>query len=170
MTTSRLRVGIGYDTHRLVPGRPLILGGVTVPSDKGLSGHSDADVLCHAVADALLGAASLGTIGGLFPNDDPALKNISSIELLKRVNILLRAKFCEIVNVDSTVNLERPRIAPFIDRMRGEIGAALGIDVDRVSVKATTGEGMGFVGIGEGAAAWAVALVETGVSPASESR
>jgi 2-C-methyl-D-erythritol 2,4-cyclodiphosphate synthase len=155
-----MRVGIGYDVHRFEKGRKLVIGGIEVPSEKGLSGHSDADVLSHAVADALLGAAGLGNIGTRFPNDDPSLKNISSLELLKRVNALLQKEQWAVVNVDSTVSLESPRISPFILRMRAGIAEALGIHEECISVKATTGEGLGFIGSGEGAAAHAVALIE----------
>src|SRR6185503_19321357 len=141
-----MRVGIGYDVHRLVEGRKLIIGGVEVPFQKGLSGHSDADVLCHAIADALLGAAALGDLGTHFPNDDPELKDVSSIALLNRVNALLTKNNWSVVNVDSTVNIERPKLSPFIPGMRANIAGALSIDQSAVSVKATTGEGLGFVG------------------------
>lgn len=153
------RIGIGYDVHPLVEGRPLVIGGVRVPSAVGLDGHSDADVLCHSVAEALLGAAALGNIGTNFPNSDPTLKNISSLELLKRVKFLLEGKFWTIVNVDSTVTIERPRLSPHFEEMRERISSALGVTPDSVSVKATTGEGLGFVGKGEGASAYAVALI-----------
>lgn len=154
-----MRVGIGYDVHALVEGRPLIIGGVEIPFGKGLSGHSDADLLSHAIADALLGAAALGNIGEQFPNDDPELANISSLTLLKRVNVLLHKNNWEIVNVDSTVNIERPKLLPHIRSMREKLSAALDLTPDLVSVKATTGEGLGFVGSGEGASAMAVALI-----------
>ena len=157
-----MRVGFGYDVHRLTPGRRLVIGGVEVPSSVGLEGHSDADVLCHAVTDAILGAVAMGNIGTHFPNDDPSLKNISSIELLKRANSLLVKGGWVVVNVDSTVNLERPRLAPHIQPMRLNIAAALEISPDNVSVKATSGEGLGFVGTGGGAAAYAVALIRSG--------
>ncbi|HLF13835.1 MAG TPA: 2-C-methyl-D-erythritol 2,4-cyclodiphosphate synthase [Bacteroidota bacterium] len=156
-----MRVGIGYDVHPLVEGRKLIIGGVEIPFGKGLSGHSDADVLSHAIGDALLGAAALGNIGTHFPNDDPALKNISSLSLLKLVNDLLHKHQWQIVNIDSTVNLENPKIAPHIDLMRKNLAGALGVATDRVSVKATTGEGLGFIGRGDGAAAYAVALLQS---------
>ncbi len=156
-----MRVGIGYDVHRLIEGRKLIIGGVEIPFGKGLSGHSDADVLSHAIADALLGAAALGNIGVHFPNDDPALKNISSLALLKRVNDLLYKNKWQIVNIDSTVSIERPKIASQIDLMRKNLADTLGVSPDRVSVKATTGEGLGFIGGGDGAAAYAVALLKS---------
>ena len=156
-----IRVGLGYDVHRLKAGRKLIIGGVEIPFHAGPDGHSDADVLCHAVTDALLGAAALGNIGTHFPNDDPGLKNISSIELLKRSNSLLQKKQWTIVNVDSTVNIEAPRLAPFIGMMRERLASALEIPPDSVSVKATSGEGMGFVGTGDGVAAYAVVLIQS---------
>ena len=155
----RIRFGMGYDVHRLADGRRLILGGVEVPFRKGLLGHSDADVLCHALADALLGAAALGDIGQHFPNTDPRYKDAVSLRLLEEVATLLRSHRFAITNVDSTVLLEEPKLAPYIPRMRENIAACLGIPVDRVSVKATTGERLGFVGSGEGAAAYAVASV-----------
>ena len=154
---------MGYDVHRLSPGRKLILGGVEVPSESGLDGHSDADVLCHAVTDAILGAAALGNIGTHFPNTDPSLKNISSIELLKRANSIVQNEGWRIMNVDSTISIEHPKLAPYIPAMREAIARALGVGADSVSVKATSGEGIGFVGTGEGAAAWAVALLSKGV-------
>ena len=163
MSRASMRVGMGYDVHRLSPGRKLIIGGVEVPSESGLDGHSDADVLCHAVTDAILGAAALGNIGTHFPNTDPSLKNISSIELLKRANSIVQKEGWRIVNVDSTINIERPKLAPYIPAMREAIARALGVGADSVSVKATSGEGIGFVGTGEGAAAWAVALLSKGV-------
>jgi len=159
-----MRVGFGYDVHRMTGGRPLILGGVEIPHPMGLEGHSDADVLCHAVADALLGAAALGNIGTRFPDNDPAYKNISSLLLLSHVKSLLSKAGYRIVNVDSTVNLERPKVAPHIPLMREKIAASLAVGVDRVSVKATTGEGMGFVGRGDGAVAYAIALIGQGES------
>jgi 2-C-methyl-D-erythritol 2,4-cyclodiphosphate synthase len=160
-----MRIGIGYDVHRFVEGRKLIIGGVEIPFGKGLEGHSDADLLCHAIADALLGAAALGNIGTIFPNDDPTFKNISSIKLLKSVNALLRKEKWSIVNVDSTINIERPKVSPHSDRIRRNLSEALGIPVESISVKATTGEGLGFIGGGEGAAAYAVALIaKTGES------
>ncbi len=155
-----MRVGIGYDVHPLVVGRPLILGGTTIPYPKGLAGHSDADVLGHAIADALLGAAALGNIGTQFPNSDPTLKNISSLLLLERVKLLLVKHKWGIINIDSTINLEAPKLSPYIDLMRDNLARSLGLRPDQVSVKATTGEGIGFIGRGDGAAAYAVALLE----------
>ena len=156
---SDLRTGQGYDVHRLVAGRPLILGGVTVPFDRGLQGHSDADVLSHAVADAVLGAMGQGDIGGHFPDADPAYSGISSLILLERVSGLARDAGAQIMNVDATVIAQRPKLAPHISDMRAKMAAALGIAADRMSVKATTTEGLGFVGTEEGMAAQAVALV-----------
>jgi 2-C-methyl-D-erythritol 2,4-cyclodiphosphate synthase len=153
------RVGYGYDVHRLVEGRPLVLGGVEIPSDRGLDGHSDADVLLHAVMDALLGAAALGDIGVHFPPTDPRYRGASSLDLLRTVRELLAARGCTVVNVDAMLLLERPKIGPYREAMRAAIAAALRVDVSRVSVKATTGEGLGFVGGGEGAAAHAVATL-----------
>jgi 2-C-methyl-D-erythritol 2,4-cyclodiphosphate synthase len=153
------RVGFGYDAHRLVAGRKLILGGVEIPSPVGLEGHSDADVLLHAVCDALLGAAALGDIGRHFPNTDPRYKGISSLLLLDHVGDLLHKHRCTIVNIDATVILEQPKVSPHIELMRQAIAGSLRITPQQVSIKATTNEGMGFVGRGEGAAAHAVALV-----------
>jgi len=155
-----MRVGIGYDVHSLVEGRPLVLGGVVVPFGRGLSGHSDADVLTHAIIDALLGAAALKDIGTHFPDTDPQYKGISSITLLNRVGDMLRNRGFKIENIDATVICEQPRLAGHIDEMRHNIGAALGIDTEHVSVKATTGAGLGFLGEGMGIATHAVALVE----------
>ena len=155
-----MRIGHGYDIHRLVVGRPLVLGGVVVPSDLGLAGHSDADVLTHAVIDALLGAAALGDIGAHFPDTDEAWRGADSLDLLRTVVERLGAAGFRVSNVDATVVLERPKLRDHIDTMRAGLAAAMSVDVGRVSVKATTGEGMGFVGTGEGAAAHAVALVE----------
>lgn len=157
---TNLRIGHGYDVHRLTEGRALILGGVTIPYEKGLLGHSDADVLTHAVMDALLGAAALGDIGKLFPDSDAAYKGISSIELLKRVKARLSEAGFEAVNLDATILAQAPKLAPYRDEMRGNIACALDIPVSRVSVKATTEEGLGFTGSGEGIAAHAVALLE----------
>ena len=154
-----MRIGHGYDVHRLVSGRPLILGGVSVPSDLGLDGHSDADVLTHAVVDALLGAAALGDIGAHFPDTDAEWKGADSIGLLQTVVARLAAAGHAVGNVDATVVLQRPKLRPHVDAMRARLAEAMGVDVGRVSVKATTGEGMGFVGTGEGAAAHAVALI-----------
>ena len=157
---TNLRIGHGYDVHRLSEGRALILGGVEIPYEKGLLGHSDADVLTHAVMDALLGAAALGDIGKLFPDSDAAYNGISSIELLKRVKERLTEAGFETVNLDATILAQAPKLAPYRDEMRGNIACALGIPVSRVSVKATTEEGLGFTGSGEGIAAHAVALLE----------
>lgn len=155
-----MRIGHGYDVHRLVEGRKLILGGVDVPFERGLLGHSDADVLAHAVMDALLGAAALGDIGKLFPDSDPAYEGADSLALLRRVSELLGENGYRIGNVDATVLAQRPRLAPHIPLMRERLAAAMGVDPGRVSVKATTEEGLGFTGAGEGIAAHAVALIE----------
>ena len=157
---TNLRVGHGYDVHRLTTGRALILGGVTVPYDRGLDGHSDADVLVHAVMDALLGAAAAGDIGKLFPDSDEAFRGISSMELLRRVKLHLAEKSYKIVNVDATIVAQAPKLAPYREDMRQNIADALGIDVVQVSVKATTEERLGFTGSGEGIAAHAVVLIE----------
>ena len=157
---TKLRVGHGYDVHRLVEGRALILGGVTVPFDRGLLGHSDADVLTHAVMDALLGAAALGDIGQLFPDTDAAYAGADSIALLERVTALLREHGWQVGNVDATVVAQAPKLAPYIPEMRRRLAEAMGLDVDCVSVKATTEERLGFTGSGEGMAAHAVALIE----------
>lgn len=157
---TKLRVGHGYDVHRLVEGRALILGGVTVPFDRGLLGHSDADVLTHAVMDALLGAAALGDIGKLFPDSDAAYAGADSIALLRRVTALLREHGWQVGNVDATVVAQAPKLAPYIPDMRRRLAEAMGLDVDCVSVKATTEERLGFTGSGEGMAAHAVALIE----------
>lgn len=156
---SNLRVGHGYDVHRLVAGRPLILGGVAVPFDRGLQGHSDADVLSHAVADAVLGAMSLGDIGTHFPDADPAYSGVSSLILLDRVSKLASDAGGGIVNVDATVIAQRPKLAPYISDMQGKMAGALGIATELLSVKATTTEGLGFAGTEQGIAAQAVALV-----------
>ncbi len=153
------RVGIGYDVHQLIEGRPLILGGITIPHSLGLAGHSDADVLLHAISDALLGAAALGDIGVHFPDSDDKWKGANSRELLRSVNMLLSRDGYHVVNVDATVALERPKIRTYIDRMRQVISEDLGIQVSQVSVKATTSEGLGMVGHEEGVAAWAVGLL-----------
>lgn len=156
-----IRCGTGYDAHRLAPGRKLILGGVEIPHDRGLEGHSDADVLCHAIADALLGAIAESDIGHHFPNTDESIRGISSIEILKKVNALLEQKHARAVNVDATLIAEAPKIAPHIAGMREKIAAALQLDVSRVGIKATTNEGLGAVGRGEGIVAMAVATIET---------
>lgn len=154
-----MRIGQGYDVHRLVQDHPLILGGVEVPYEKGLLGHSDADVLIHAVMDALLGAAALGDIGQHFPDTDPAYKGISSVELLKKVGELLDEKGFVIENIDSTIIAQRPKLASYRPQMAANIADALHLDVSRVSVKATTEEGLGFTGNGEGISAQAIALL-----------
>ena len=154
------RIGQGYDVHRLVEGRKLILGGVDIPYEKGLLGHSDADVLTHAVMDALLGALALGDIGKHFPDNDPAYAGADSIGLLRHVGRLLREKGWHPVNIDATVAAQRPKLAPHILSMRENIAAALEIDLDCVSVKATTEEGLGITGKGEGMTATAITLIE----------
>ena len=156
---NRMRVGYGYDVHRLVEGRRLILGGVDIPFEKGLLGHSDADVLAHAIADALLGAAALGDIGHLFPDSDPRFAGADSLKLLSEVCALLREHGFEIGNIDGTVIAQRPKLAPHILQMRENLAAACGISVGQVSVKATTEEGLGFTGTGEGIAASAVCCI-----------
>jgi len=155
-----LRVGHGYDVHRLAEGRKLVLGGVEIPWEKGLLGHSDADVLVHAVMDALAGAARLGDIGKLFPDTDPAYAGISSLALLREVSRLLKEKGFAVVNIDATLLAQAPKVAPYKARMAENIAAALGLETERVNVKATTEEGLGFTGDGSGMAAHAVALVE----------
>jgi 2-C-methyl-D-erythritol 2,4-cyclodiphosphate synthase len=156
-----VRTGIGYDVHRLEPGRRLVLGGVELASDVGLAGHSDADVLTHAVMDALLGAAGLGDIGMLFPDSDPDWTDADSIALLRDVAGRVAAQGYGVVSVDATLVLERPRIGDRRDEMRARLADALGVELADVNVKATTGEGIGFVGRGEGAAAIAVATLES---------
>ncbi len=160
-----MRVGFGYDSHRLAVGRRLVLGGKEIPYEKGLLGHSDADVLVHAVCDAILGAAGLGDIGRQFPDTDPAYRDISSLVLLGRVRALASAAGFRIRNVDSTIVLERPKLAPYLPEMAGNVAAVLGLAATRVSVKAKTNEGMGLVGAGEGAAAFAVVCAEEGNAP-----
>jgi 2-C-methyl-D-erythritol 2,4-cyclodiphosphate synthase len=154
-----LRIGFGFDTHRLVSDRKLMVGGVEVPFDKGFEGHSDADVLLHAVCDALLGAAALGDIGRHFPNTDPRYRGIASILLLKHVAELLSQHRYAAVNIDATVALDEPKIAPYVEQMCENISSLLNIPMQNVSVKATTQEGLSFVGKGEGGAAYAVALI-----------
>ena len=151
-----MRIGQGYDVHKLVQGRDLILGGVNIPYEKGLLGHSDADVLVHAVMDALLGAAALGDIGQHFPDTDPAYKGISSIELLKKVGELLDGKGYVVENIDATIIAQRPKRAQFRPQMAANLADALHLDVSRVSVKATTEEGLGFTGTGEGISSQAI--------------
>lgn len=153
------RVGQGVDAHAFAEGRKLILGGVEIEHDRGLSGHSDADVLSHAITDAILGAAALGDIGHHFPDDDPTYKNADSIELLSKANRILAGAGWQVLNVDATIVAQAPRMAPHTEAMRERIAHALGVDVSRVSVKATTTERMGFTGREEGIAAMAVALI-----------
>ena len=155
-----IRIGHGYDVHRLVSGRDLILGGVNIPWEMGLDGHSDADVLVHAVMDALLGAAALGDIGVLFPDSDPVYLGVSSLELLGHVAKLLRQHGWQVVNVDATLVAQRPKIGPFRDRMRQNIADTLNVDISQISVKATTEEHLGFTGDGSGMSAHAIALIE----------
>jgi 2-C-methyl-D-erythritol 2,4-cyclodiphosphate synthase len=155
-----MRVGLGFDAHRLVPGRPLILGGVEIPHHLGLLGHSDADVLTHAIGDALLGAGAAGDLGTHFPDSDPAYKNISSLVLLKRIVALVRERGFRPVNVDATIVAEKPKLAPHIPGMVANLAATLGLPPEAVNVKATTTEQMGFAGKEEGISAHAVVLVE----------
>ncbi|MCD8199998.1 MAG: 2-C-methyl-D-erythritol 2,4-cyclodiphosphate synthase [Coriobacteriaceae bacterium] len=159
------RIGIGYDVHAFVSDRPLILGGVQIPYEKGLTGHSDADVLTHAIMDALLGAARLGDIGKLFPDTDPAYQDADSIELLRQVGRLLLREGFSIVDIDSVLMIEEPKISPHRDEMRKRIADALDLPMEAVGVKATTTEQLGFTGRGEGVAAQAVALLDGGASP-----
>lgn len=154
-----IRIGHGYDVHRLVGGRRLILGGVDIPYEKGLLGHSDADVLVHAVMDSMLGALALGDIGKLFPDNAPDYEGADSTKLLERVNEIINGKGYKIGNIDSTVICQAPKLAPFIDKMRENIAAACKCDISQVSVKATTEEKLGFTGNGEGIAAHAVCLL-----------
>lgn len=156
-----MRIGQGYDVHRLVEDRALILGGVNIPYEKGLLGHSDADVLTHAVMDALLGAAALGDIGKLFPDNDPAYAGADSVALLRAVTAHLWEEGWKVGNVDATVIAQRPKLAPYREQMRQNLAEAMNISVDAVSIKATTEEGLGFTGSGEGMAAMAVALLES---------
>lgn len=155
-----MRIGHGYDVHKLVENRKLILGGVNIPYDKGLLGHSDADVLAHALMDALLGAAALGDIGGLFPDNDDAYLGADSIELLKKVIALLRQHGYVLVNADCTIIAQSPKLKPYIDDMRSTLAEAMGAELDSVSVKATTEEHLGFTGEGLGIAAYAVVLID----------
>ena len=151
-----MRIGMGYDVHRLTEGRPLILGGVEIPYEKGLLGHSDADVLLHAIMGALLGAAALGDIGAHFPDTDPAYKGISSLRLLEHVGQLLEENNYVIGNIDATIIAQRPKMAPHIPAMREHVARVLGISLDQVNIKATTEEGLGFTGTGEGISSQAV--------------
>lgn len=154
-----MRIGHGYDVHKLVENRRLILGGVDIPYEKGLLGHSDADVLLHAVSDALLGAAGLGDIGGMFPDTDPAFKDADSVKLLEQVVARLQENGYTVGNIDATVLAQRPKLAPFIPKMRENIAKACGVAVDAVNVKATTEEGLGFTGAGDGIAAHSVCII-----------
>jgi 2-C-methyl-D-erythritol 4-phosphate cytidylyltransferase/2-C-methyl-D-erythritol 2,4-cyclodiphosphate synthase len=155
------RAGLGYDLHRLVEGRPLILGGVTIPFEKGLAGHSDADAICHAVTDAILGAAGAGDIGRHFPDTDSKWKGASSIELLRQAVAMVRAQGLAVGNVDATVILERPKLAPHVDAMRAKLAEVLGVTIDRVSIKGKTNEGVGELGRGEAIAVHAIAMVHS---------
>ncbi len=155
-----LRIGHGYDVHRLVEGRPLVLGGVTIPWERGLLGHSDADVLTHAVMDALAGAARLGDIGQLFPDRDPRYAGISSLKLLAQVGRFLEERGFSVVNIDATLLAQAPKLAPYKEQMAANLAAALGIEAEQISVKATTEEGLGFTGDSSGMAAHAVVLLE----------
>jgi 2-C-methyl-D-erythritol 2,4-cyclodiphosphate synthase len=155
-----MRIGIGYDVHQLVEGRKLIIGGIQVPHTKGLLGHSDGDVVLHAIADALLGAAALGDLGKHFPDTDEKLKDISSLIILKKVGEMVKEHKFKIINVDVTLVLQTPKIAPYVTEMRLSIAHVLGVLMDQVSVKATTAEGMGFIGAGEGAVAYSVASLQ----------
>ncbi|MBO5451585.1 MAG: 2-C-methyl-D-erythritol 2,4-cyclodiphosphate synthase [Lachnospiraceae bacterium] len=159
-----MRIGMGYDVHKLVEGRDLIMGGVTIPYEKGLLGHSDADVLLHAIMDALLGAAALGDIGKHFPDTDEKYKGISSIELLKHVGSLLEENHFMIENIDATIIAQRPKIRPYIDQMRQNIADALEVDITQINVKATTEEGLGFTGSGEGISSQAICMLTSPTS------
>ncbi len=154
------RTGIGYDAHRFAQGRQLVLGGIEIPHERGLEGHSDADVLSHAIADALLGAIGQRDIGHHFPNTDEAIRGISSLEILRRVGEILQGEKWQITNIDATLIAEAPKIGPHLSAMREKIAAALGLEVGQIGIKATTNEGMGAIGRGEGMAAMAVASVE----------
>ena len=156
-----MRIGMGYDVHKLVENRDLILGGVKIPYEKGLLGHSDADVLLHAIMDALLGAAALGDIGKHFPDTDPAYKGASSMELLKQVGALFEQKLYVIGKIDATIIAQRPKMAPHIEKMRENVAEALGIEKDQINIKATTEEGLGFTGSGEGISSQAIAALDT---------
>lgn len=165
---TKMRIGMGYDVHRLIEGRKLVMGGVEIPYEKGLLGHSDADVLLHAIMDALLGAAALGDIGKHFPDTDPAYKGVSSVKLLEHVGALLEENLFLIENIDATIIAQAPKMRPHIDAMRENIAQALGITVEQVNVKATTEEGLGFTGTGEGISAQAICLLTSPVSLGSE--
>ena len=154
------RIGHGYDVHRLVEGRKLIVGGVDIPYEKGLLGHSDADVLLHAIGDSLMGAAALGDIGCIFPDNDPEFKDADSLVLLREVVALLESNGYSVVNVDATLIAQKPKMRPYIDEMRANIASACGVDIGFISVKATTEEGLGFTGNGEGISAHSVCIIE----------
>ena len=162
-----MRVGVGYDVHRLADNRKLIIGGVEIPYEKGLLGHSDADVLLHAVMDALLGAAGLGDIGKHFPDTDPAYEGISSIKLLETVGSLLDGEGYVVENIDATIIAQRPKMRPYIDQMVENIAKALKLETEQVNIKATTEEGLGFTGSGEGISAQAICLLEKYMNYAS---
>ena len=163
-----MRIGMGYDVHKLTEGRKLIIGGVEIPYEKGLLGHSDADVLLHAIMDVLLGAAALGDIGKHFPDTDPAYKGISSLKLLEHVGALLEEHYFLIENIDATIIAQAPKMRPFIDTMRKNIADTLHIDLSQVNVKATTEEGLGFTGSGEGISSQAICLLTTPLGLQSE--
>jgi 2-C-methyl-D-erythritol 2,4-cyclodiphosphate synthase len=155
-----MRIGFGYDVHRLVAGRPLVLGGIVIPFEKGLLGHSDADVLVHAICDALLGAAAMGDIGLHFPDTDPKFKGISSLKLLASTTSMIKKTGFEVGNIDATILAEAPKINPYRAEMQHSLAHTMKIDPDRISVKATTAEGLGFIGKGDGMAAMSVALLK----------
>ncbi|WP_296971820.1 2-C-methyl-D-erythritol 2,4-cyclodiphosphate synthase [Tepidanaerobacter sp. EBM-38] len=155
-----MRIGLGFDVHKLVVGRKLVLGGVIIPFEKGLLGHSDADVLVHAINDALLGAAALGDIGKHFPDNDPIYKDISSLMLLKKVKELLSDAGYQVVNIDSVICAQKPKLSPYIGNMCKNIADTLDVDIDRISIKATTTEELGFEGRGEGISAQAICMIE----------
>lgn len=154
-----MRIGLGYDVHKLVKGRELIIGGVDIPYEKGLLGHSDADVLTHAIMDSILGAAALGDIGKHFPDTQAKYKGISSLDLLAQVNTLLSSKGYYIENIDATIIAQKPKMAPFIEKMISNISKVLDIDPDKINIKATTEEGLGFTGSGEGISSQAICLI-----------
>ena len=164
-----MRIGLGYDVHQLADDYDMIIGGVQIPYEKGLVGHSDADVLVHAIMDALLGASALGDIGKHFPDTDPAYKGISSIKLLEKVGNLLEENLFPIENIDSTIIAEAPKMRPYIDTMRENIAKALGIEVDQVNVKATSEEGLGFTGSGQGIASQAICMLTSPMNLTAES-
>jgi len=159
-----IRTGIGYDVHRFVPGRPCIIGGVAIPSDRGLEGHSDADVLLHAISDALLGAAGLGDLGRYFPSNDPKIAGISSLKILEQIVEIVEKKGYKIENIDSVVIAETPQISTHADEMRRKIARVAGVSAEAVNVKATTNEQIGFIGRGEGIAAQAICTLSSGPS------